>query len=589
MKLNLKYLVLSLLVSLSVSLSVSAESITALSFDKKVTIFIAKKIITMETSLPEASAVAVSDGKIVAVGSVEMLTELMKGREVAIDETFKDKIMMPGFIDPHVHPSLPAVLTQFPFLAPEDWDLPTGFFPAALTKAEYMESLKKLVTKHYKSPSVNKKQPFITWGYHQLWHGDIKRKDLDSLFPDSPVIIWHRSFHEVILNTAALELLGITYDGVKDNHEIDWEKGHFWEVGAQYVLANKGMHFIFSPDNYGQGMNNFVEMMHRGGITSAMDMGVGIFGDAEGEIALIHNAMNKKSTPARLVLTPIITYFLAAGDTPEQALTKINAWKAASTDKVIFDDHFKLMIDGAIFSGLSQYNFPGYLDGHEGVWLAPLKTTYQWAEFFWNEGYQLHAHVNGDKSTDALIDFVNKLYESKSRVDHRLVLEHFAFATDDQLKKLSELGVLISANPYYQYILSDVYAEKWLGEDRARNMVPLGSAKRENIRFALHSDAPMAPLSPLTLIWAAVNRETINGNKNFASQKINVHDALKAVTIDAAWMMRREDSIGSIRAGKNADFVILEKDPYRVSPSVIKDIPVWGTVFEGKTYPVETH
>ena len=180
-----------------------------------------------------------------------------------------------------------------------------------------------------------------------------------------------------------------------------------------------------------------------------------------------------------------------------------------------------------------------------------------------------------------------QLQAQQPRVDHRLTLEHFAYATEDQLRQMHALGMQVSANPYYQYILADVYAEQWLGEDRARNMVPLGAAVRQGMRFGLHSDCPMAPLSPLTLAWAAVNRETINGNSNAPSQAISVDQALRAITIDAAWLMRMENDIGSIRAGKRADFAVLEQDPYRVKPSKLKDIPIWGTVFAGELHPVQ--
>ena len=88
---------------------------------------------------------------------------------------------MPGFIDPHVHPSLPALLTQFPFVAPDDWVLPTGDFPGALDQASYIKRLQELVAQH-DDPNV----PFVTWGYHQLWHGDIYRPQLNALFPIHP-------------------------------------------------------------------------------------------------------------------------------------------------------------------------------------------------------------------------------------------------------------------------------------------------------------------------------------------------------------------------------------------------------------------
>lgn len=346
------------------------------------------------------------------------------------------------------------------------------------------------------------------------------------------------------------------------------------------------MGFLMRNDRYVAGMENFVEMLHAGGVTSAMDMGVGVFGDPVGETALIRHVVEGGDAPVRIVLTPIITDFLARGVSPEDALAAVETWAGDNTERVLYDRHFKLMMDGAIYSGLSQFGYPGYLDGHEGQWMAPLDTTYEWVEVFWNAGYQLHAHTNGDASTAALVDMVRRLHAQRPRVDHRFTLEHFAYATEDQVRQMAALDMQVSANPYYQYILADVYADQWLGEDRARNMVPLGALRREGMRFGLHSDSPMAPLSPLTLAWAAVNRSTINGNRNSLAQRVTVDEALRGITIDAAWLMRMENDIGSIRAGKRADFTVLERDPYAVNPRTLRDIPVWGTVFQGEKRPL---
>ncbi|MGI9509630.1 MAG: amidohydrolase family protein, partial [Geminicoccaceae bacterium] len=196
-----------------------------------ITVYVAKKIITMEPAQPEATAVAVADGRIVSVGTIDTLTPWTKDREVTIDRTFEDKVLMPGFIDPHLHPSLPAVLTQFAFIAPDDWTLPTGDFPGARTHEDYVARLKELVDGYFADPELDPAIPFIAWGYHQLWHGEIFREQLDELFPDRPVMLWHRSFHELIVNSAALELIGLTEAEVGDHHEIDWAKGHFWELG----------------------------------------------------------------------------------------------------------------------------------------------------------------------------------------------------------------------------------------------------------------------------------------------------------------------------------------------------------------------
>jgi len=549
-------------------------------------VYVAKSIITMEPSMPEAKAVAVANGRIVSVGTLDTLQPWTDKYKFTVDKTFKDKVIMPGFIDPHVHPSLPAVLTLFPFIAPEEWRLPTGTFPAVTTEEGYVAALKAEVAKYPESPFYNENIPFVTWGFHQLWHGDIYRPELDELFPDTPVVLWHRSFHELIANTAAIEMLQVSEeDSKKHPVDIDWDKGLFTEFGGKTVFVPKLMARTFTTERYKQGMQYFVEMMQRGGVTSAMDMGIGIFGDPAGEIALINDSM--ANAPARIVLTPIVTDFINRKQSPEQALKQVREWEAQSNDKVIVDGHFKLMMDGAAFSGLGQMGFPGYIDGHSGIWMSPLETTYQYAQLFWNEGYQLHAHTNGDLSAAELIKMVDKLQRNKPRKDHRSTLEHFMYANEDQLQTMAELGMAVSANPYYQVILADIYAENWLGEDRARNMVPLGAAIRSGLRIGLHSDAPMAPLSPLTLVSSAVDRKTINGNKNNKLQALTVEQALKAVTIDAAWLMRMEDEIGSIRAGKKADFAILDKNPLKVRPSKIKDIQIWGTVYAGKKYAVQ--
>ena len=550
---------------------------------EKITVYTAKKIITMTESMPAASAVAVADGKIVSVGTLESLKPWLDQYPHEIDETFADKIIMPSLIDPHVHPSLPAVLTQFPFLAPDDWVLPTGVFPGAKTPASYEKQLKELVAEH-----PDWEIPFISWGYHQLWHGNVRREQLDEWFPDHPVILWHRSFHELIVNSAAIEWLEITEKQFENNENANWSEGHFWETGAQVLLAiSKMPTLLFAPDRYKNGMKNFYKMMQQAGITTVLDMGVGVFGDPFGEADLIRAVSDETGAPARIILTPIITDFLGRGISPEDALKTCEKWEAESTDRVIFDRHFKLMMDGAIYSGLSMYDFPGYVDGHAGQWMHPPETSQKYAEVFWKAGYQLHAHTNGDLSAAKLIEILRYLQDIKPRFDHRFVLEHYAYTNEDQLRQWQALGGAISTNPYYYYILSDIFSDEWLGADRGGQMVRLGALERKGIPFALHSDCPMAPLSPLTLAWVASNRVTINGKKHAPSEKISLETALRAITIDAAWIMRKEDEIGSIRAGKRADFAILEQDPYEVGAEGLKDIEIWGVVFEGEKYPVE--
>jgi hypothetical protein len=547
----------------------------------EVTVYTAKLIRTMEPAMPTATAVAVEDGRIVAVGDIDSLEPVLRIKGGRIDRQFEDEILIPGFIEPHVHPSLPAVLTQFPFLAPDDWSLPTGEFPGAKTPEAYKEKLTALAAAH-----TDQAVPFIAWGYHPLWHGEIWRKDLNEWFGDQPVIIWHRSFHEVIGNDAAWNMLGISAEDAAQVHDASWERGHFYENGLKAVIG--AFRFLFEPARYGKGMQNFLAMMHQSGVTTALDMGTGIFGNPQQEIAGIRAVAEAYPVPARIILTPIIVDFINRGVDPAAALDQVRSWQSQNTNRVSVGNHFKLMLDGAIFSGLSQFGPPGYLDGHSGVWMAPRDLTADYARTFWDAGFQLHAHANGDAAAGWFIELLEELLRESPRADHRMTLEHFAYSTEDQTRQLKALGALVSANPYYHFILSELYGETWLGPDRAEQMVRLGSLKRAGIPIGLHSDSPMAPLSPLTLMWAASARETISGKQGIASEALSPEAALRAVTIDAAWILGEENNLGSIRAGKIADFTVLDTDPLAVPAEALRDIKVVATVFGGQPYPVNS-
>lgn len=560
--------------------TVCALLLSVTGFASEVTIYTAKSLITMDLSHPRATAVAVQNGLIVGVGNEASLTPWIERAGGTVDRRLENSFVMPGFIDPHVHPSLPAILTQLPFLAPDDWSLPTGEFPGALTPEDYKKKLIALESKH-----TDKSKPFGAWGYHELWHGQVRRAELDAWFGDRPVFIWQRSFHEVIFNTAALHYFGITQADAKAAHgEANWSEGHFWENGLFAVFRNLG--YLIEPQNYMRGTLNFLEMAHQGGVTTAVDMGLGISSDPDTELKLLEGLVKKTQAPLRLVMTPTASKFIQAGTTPEQALEQVRQWQHTYIGQVSVRDHFKLMVDGAIFSALAQFNAPGYLDGHQGVWLTPQATLNEYANIFWRAGFQLHAHSNGDAATQRTLDLVETLLAEAPRQDHRFAIEHFAYATSDQAKRIKALGVIVSANPYYHYILSDSYGAYEIGPSRAEQMVRLGTLERLGVPFTLHSDTPMAPLAPLTLAWNATNRQTINGNLTGQNERVSLDAALKAITIDAAWAVGMETEIGSIAVGKKADFTVLAQDPYEVGASGLRDIEILGTVFEGRFAPI---
>ena len=185
-----------------------------------------------------------------------------------------------------------------------------------------------------------------------------------------------------------------------------------------------------------------------------------------------------------------------------------------------------------------------------------------------------------------ILDALEKIEKENPRKDHRLTIEHFGQSSDEQVTKIAVLGACVSANPYYLYSMGDEFADGNLGKERASEMVRCGSLLKNKIPFALHTDFTMAPLQPLLLAWIAVNRITANGTLMAPEQRIPVYNAMQAITYNAAYVLRMENEIGSIKVGKKADFVILAENPMKVDPMKIKDVKVLETVYEGKSFPI---
>jgi len=207
--------------------------------------------------------------------------------------------------------------------------------------------------------------------------------------------------------------------------------------------------------------------------------------------------------------------------------------------------------------------------------------------FYWDRGYLIDIHANGDLGIQLCIDVTRKMMKHHPRKDHRLTLHHVGYFTDAQADEMQELGIEASVNPYYLWALADKYAEHGLSRQRAYNMVRMKSLKDRNIPFSLHSDFGMAPLEPLTLAWTAVNRMTSEHTLVSQDQRIDAYTALQGITINAARTIRLEESLGSIKVGKRANFTLLAENPLKVKPMHIKDVQVLGVVYNGKMYNAE--
>ena len=544
-----------------------------------ITVFPAKSIITMNASMPSAEAVAVRDGKIIETGTLESLQPWLNKHDHEIDEQFKNSFIVPGLIDPHLHPSMAAVLLPTYFITAMEWKMPWGTTPATRSPTEYDERLKEALSK----PTHG--ELFITWGHHNLWHGPISRSRLNSIDSKTPIVVWNRSFHEVCMNDAALELLEIKQEDVENATQIDFEKGRFYEIGLGYAIQKLNP-YILAPEVFKEGLLKLKEVVHFGGQTTIADMAVGLF-DFEAELNTQAALYENEDTPFRVELIAHATV-MQKGNSVEQAEELIAKLPERNSHRLNFGKRVKLFTDGAFFSQVAQLMEPGYIDGHHGEWLSTPEQFEDNARVFWNKGYAIHVHCTGDLGLELAVDTLEKMQDERPRFNHGFTIEHFGLSTPEQIFRLSKLGANISANAYYVHELSDIYSNDSVGFERASSMARVGTSFREGITTTLHSDFTMAPAQPLMSMWVAVNRVNEKGNVMCEEERITPQQGLEAITINAARVLGLDHEIGSIRAGKKADFTVLQENPLEIDPLKIKDIEIKATVFEGKVFNIKT-
>ena len=547
------------------------------------TIFQARQVITLDPDTPVTEAVAVVGDRILAVGTVEELKLRMAEQPYTVNRSFADKILVPGFIAQHDHPLLTSLTMTSEIIAIEDWVLPDGTRPAAQNRIDYLRRLQDA-----EAPLTNPDEPLFTWGFHHYFFGKLTRTDLDKISAERPIIVWHRSCHEFILNTAAMTSLGITesYLATQSSSaraQSNFEEGHFWEQGLFGVLPRIAP-AIATPERLAAGLEFTVQYFHANGITLAAEPG-GLLSrplqDAQNSV------LSNPSVPFRFYFIPDGKSLIAAyPDNAVQQTEEIMDWGAGMTAMV--PGQVKLFADGAIYSQLMQLRDP-YTDGHEGEWMMDLDVFARAFRVYWEAGYQIHVHVNGDAGLDMVLDQLELNMRRNPRHDHRTVIVHFAISNRDQIDRIARLGAIVSANPYYTVALADQYGQSGLGTERADQMVRLGDVERAGISYSLHSDMPMAPAQPLFLMHSAVNRKTVSGRVAAPAQRVSREGALRAVTIDAAYSLQMENEVGSIESGKLANFTVLDENPLTVAADEIKDIGIWGTVHEGRVFRAGTN
>ena len=544
-----------------------------------ITIYHAKEIVTLDEKVASANAVSVKSDRIMAIGSLDDLIE--RNPDASINRQFQNDVIVPGFIEHHIHPFLSAITMNAEIISIEGWDLPNNQSIAYRDRDSYMQRLSE-IEENMKSDS-----PLITWGFHHYFHGDLSREDLDRISKDRPILVMHRSYHEFILNTPALEYFDISQEFIESLDEearayADFDRGHFSEQGMISVFP-KLLRYLGKPEYLLSGLQLTEDYLHQNGVTMIANPGAWLIKSIQDAKNLI---LGDESTPFRSFFIPSALILSEDHDVPElvEEAKKLLEWGGGKVEYL--PNRIKLFADGAMYSQ-NMVLSEGYLDGHQGAWLMQEGLYRSAFKLFWDEGYQIHIHQNGDEALDLILDVLEENMANNPREDHRTTIVHFGISRADQMDRVKSLGAIISANPYYVTALSDLYSKKGLGPERALEMVRLGDVDRAGIRFGLHSDMPMAPGSPLVLMHAAVNRINFANEVAGPKQRVSPLAALKGVTLDAAYIMGLEDDYGSISEGKLANFTILSENPLSVNPQTIKDIEIKATIVEGKHYPID--
>ena len=547
-----------------------------------IVVYRASKIITLDPDIPTAEAVAVRNERILATGSVKYIQQLFPDQSLKFDSTFESLVLVPGLINQHEHAWLASLLFSTEILSIEDWVLPDRTVKRAEGAVEYRERLKNIVSSHSDPGDV-----LYTWGFHQLFHGELTRADLDKISSTVPIVVLHRSLHEQIHNTAALNYFGIDQSLIEDasqsvRAQTNLSEGHFWEQG-QGLVVPVVFADLFRPSRYLPALAKLEAYWHAAGTTLVAEPG-GIVSPAL--IAAQNQVLGDLDTPFRMYYISDGRSFVTNFDERDVITETEKLYFSAKGMTKFIPNQVKLFADGAIFSQLMQMS-EGYLDGHHGEWLMDPKVFEKAFRIYWDAGFQIHIHQNGDAGLDMVLDNLEVNMERNFRADHRTVIVHFGFSRPDQVERIAALGAIVSANPFYPIILADRYGEQGIGPARAKEMVRAGDVIRAGVSLSLHADTPMASGQPLRLMSDAVNRVTINGNLVGPTQRISAEQALRAVTLDAAFSLRMEDEVGSISAGKLANFSVLLEDPLAVPAATIGEIEVWGTVHEGRVLPTK--
>jgi len=536
-----------------------------------VVVYRAREIVTLDANCPVAEAVAVEEGRILHVGSFNDVAEALRDREFTVDSSFLSDVIVPGFIEAHGHLISDGSLGSLVWVGFDDRRRPDGTIALGCRSVE--EVIERIRVRVDQLGST-----VIAFGFDPVFHDgrSLRREDLDQASLTHGVVVVNASFHLAYANSIHMRACGVDHStdaaGVMKGPTGE-PTGEFHETAVRLVFDGVGM-LTGDPE---RAIRDGGELLRQVGVTSGSDLALFAAGDLFDTYAKI---VNDSSYPVRVFYSPSILHMSDQFD-DEELLIHFTELRARDTDRFSMGP-LKLIADGSIQGFTGKLKWPGYCGGEDhGFLILDEDTVVRRATPFHRCGFQIAVHTNGDDATDIVLRAFERILDESPRLDHRHRLEHCQMASRAMLRRMARLGMCANLFSNHVYFWGDVHRTRTMGPDKARRMDAAATALSEGVPISLHSDHPVTPANPLFTMWCAVNRRTRSGFELGAAQKISALEALTAVTLGSAYLLKRDDVLGSIEVGKFADFTALRENPLRVDPMGIKDIVVVGTVVAG--------
>ncbi|TXS89678.1 amidohydrolase [Parahaliea aestuarii] len=530
------------------------------------------RIYTQDEAQPWAEAMVLDGDTLTFVGSdSDALAQVDAGTETV---DLEGKLVLPGFIDTHIH-----VGDTFPWVFSVTLSPDMGPDEVLAAVAEYAKA----------NPQQN---PLVGYGFLGAVFGEQgpTAKMLDAVVPDRPVMLFDEGFHTAWINTKAMEAVGLNADSedpVPGRHyykryEDGQPTGWLIEGGAFNWISEKLG--VVNAANLARGANAFLGTMSSMGITAAFDAGMVDGGEAT--FALMEELVAEDRLPVRIVGS-LYTNTDAKLDSALATLDGLNE----RFHSEFFDLRMlKVSLDGTV-EAKSAYLLEPYLNppGHRGDSLVSADKAESVIMAAAEAGVDLHLHTLGDAAVRMGLDIAEQVRTELPDADVRITLCHLQIVDPADVQRFGKLDVIAQSTPSW-YVYDDI-AEEFLGKERLQKFYPLRSIVAGGGRITLGTDYPASwigldGLNPLVNIEMAMTRQPA-GDPDFkvqppVSERITLEQAIRAYTLDAAYQLRLEEQIGSLEAGKQADFVVLSDNLFDMDTYAIHQAKVLMTVVDGK-------